>query len=508
MIRRLTQLSFFIFVLVLSGYTFAQKSVTFQVDMGVQWQINAFNPATDSVVMRGDFQVLAGDTTHYNGNQNWAGYKFKLNPSVANDSIYTITIPFPDSAAGKTIQYKFVIFKDRTGSTDTWESVNNRTDSITADASQKLPLVYFNDKTTAGITVNITFQADMTALLNEGFNPSTDSIEVRGDTYPLNWGPGTLMQQDLVDPTLFTVTLQFTGTAGSTIQWKFHCDPQSKFANTGWDNIPDNRTLTFPHADTTLGKIAPAIVVGGKTAAPDTIIFHVDMTNAHEKYHNSLITGLTSVWIGGSTLPLQWPSNWLFTDTLSTGTLIKMYNDGLAAHGDASASDNIYSGIIIFPTNSTSPVYYKYGAVFNGVDTLNGGASYLDNEAGFGLNHQLNLDLSGGTKTVVNNNFGDQVTAIRNVKTSTLPKAYSLSQNYPNPFNPSTKINYELPKSGLVTLKVYNILGQEVATLFHGFQNAGKYIATFDAGNMASGIYFYRLQSGNFNITKKMILMK
>lgn len=89
-----------------------------------------------------------------------------------------------------------------------------------------------------------------------------------------------------------------------------------------------------------------------------------------------------------------------------------------------------------------------------------------------------------------------------------MPSNFQLSQNYPNPFNPSTEINYSIPKSGLVTLKVYNILGQEVATLYNGFQRAGAYTATFDASKLASGIYLYRLESGNFVQTKKMILMK
>lgn len=500
MIKRIVHMIFVVLLVVYADSAFAQKNVTFQVDMGIQWQIGAFNPATDSVVMRGDFQTLAGDTA------TWYGYMFKLEPSNTNDSIYTITVPFADSAAGKKIQYKFVIFKDRTGSTDSWESSDNRVDSITADANQQLPLVYFNNKTTAGITVTITFQADMSDLLNQGFNPATDSIEVRGDTYPLNWGPGSLLQQDLVDPTLFTAALQFTGTAGSTIQWKFHADPQSKFTNTGWE-AGDNHSLKFPAADTAVGPQKPLFSVGGLTTANDTVYFRMDMAGAHERYHNTLITGLKSVWVGGGVSPLQWPSNWLFSDTVSNGKLIRLYDNGNAANGDSVAGDNVWSAIVIFPSGSVTPAEYKFSAVFDGVDTLNGGASYLDNEAGFGLNHSISFILNGG-KIYKFHTFGDQVTGIRQVNTTTIPKTYTMSQNYPNPFNPATKINYEIPKSGLVTLKVYNILGQEVATLFHGFQNTGKYIATFDASNLASGIYFYRLQAGSFNVTKKMILMK
>ena len=88
------------------------------------------------------------------------------------------------------------------------------------------------------------------------------------------------------------------------------------------------------------------------------------------------------------------------------------------------------------------------------------------------------------------------------------PTDYVLKQNYPNPFNPTTKIEYSIPKAGHVSLKVYNNLGQEVATVFEGDQRTGKYIATFDGTGLASGVYFYRLQTENILLTKKFILMK
>jgi hypothetical protein len=99
-----------------------------------------------------------------------------------------------------------------------------------------------------------------------------------------------------------------------------------------------------------------------------------------------------------------------------------------------------------------------------------------------------------------------------------VPGEYSLAQNYPNPFstagrsrlagNPTTQIVYSVPRNGHVSLKVYNSFGQEVATIFDGVQNAGNYVATFDATGLASGVYLYRLQSENVSITKKLILAK
>ena len=89
-----------------------------------------------------------------------------------------------------------------------------------------------------------------------------------------------------------------------------------------------------------------------------------------------------------------------------------------------------------------------------------------------------------------------------------LPTEFSLSQNYPNPFNPSTTISWQSPVSSHQTLKVYDVLGNEVSTLVDEFRNAGSYDVDFNASKLSSGVYFYRLQAGSFIQTKKMILIK
>ncbi len=89
-----------------------------------------------------------------------------------------------------------------------------------------------------------------------------------------------------------------------------------------------------------------------------------------------------------------------------------------------------------------------------------------------------------------------------------IPDGFSLSQNYPNPFNPYTKINYSVPKTSFVILKVYDMLGKEVITLVNEEKTIGNYEINFDGSKLSSGVYFYTLSAGSFSLTKKMNIIK
>jgi hypothetical protein len=97
---------------------------------------------------------------------------------------------------------------------------------------------------------------------------------------------------------------------------------------------------------------------------------------------------------------------------------------------------------------------------------------------------------------------------VDNNKKQFLTERFSLSQNYPNPFNPSTRINYTVPYNSFVKIKVYDILGNEIATLVNEEKSAGSYEVEFNALNLSSGVYFFQLNAGDFVATKKLILMK
>ncbi|MGA9118748.1 MAG: T9SS type A sorting domain-containing protein [Bacteroidota bacterium] len=186
----------------------------------------------------------------------------------------------------------------------------------------------------------------------------------------------------------------------------------------------------------------------------------------------------------------------------------KMWDDG--THGDKAAGDTVYSVIFHYTTANFVGQIFKFG--------IQGS----DNEGGFGNNHVENMVDVDTTYTVASDwgsidpNFytawdydlHKPKTATGVVNAGGLPLVYTLAQNYPNPFNPSTKIEFAIPKQSVVDLKVYNILGQEVATLVHEVLGVGRHAFTFDAKNLASGLYFYRLTAGQFTSVKKMMLLK
>jgi hypothetical protein len=103
---------------------------------------------------------------------------------------------------------------------------------------------------------------------------------------------------------------------------------------------------------------------------------------------------------------------------------------------------------------------------------------------------------------------GIRIEVTSGIDTRTNPTDFALHENYPNPFNPATTIGYDVVRSSWVTLKVYDMLGQEIATLVNETKPAGAYKVQLDAKNLAGGVYFYRLRAGSFVQTKKLMLLR
>jgi len=169
--------------------------------------------------------------------------------------------------------------------------------------------------------------------------------------------------------------------------------------------------------------------------------------------------------------------------------------------------------VLSFTTNS---IY-----IFAGATSYNSGGVYLSSNNGVnwilrnqGLNPfdiwsliTTSQYIFAGTDSSVWRRSLSEIIGIKNTGTN-IPNNYSLSQNYPNPFNPKTIIRFQIKDLKFVTLKVYDILGKEVATLVNEKINSGKYEVTFDGSNQPSGIYFYKLETENFTDIKKMVLIK
>lgn len=139
---------------------------------------------------------------------------------------------------------------------------------------------------------------------------------------------------------------------------------------------------------------------------------------------------------------------------------------------------------------------------------INGQPANLNNVSmvSFQLSKSLNTSMSNFDYTVQNAVVVANSVGITSNTTDV--KEYALAQNFPNPFNPSTKIAFSLPKQGNVTLKVYNMLGKEIATLVNEIRNIGNYEVNFDGANLSSGVYFYKLEAEGFSEVKRMMLIK
>lgn len=145
------------------------------------------------------------------------------------------------------------------------------------------------------------------------------------------------------------------------------------------------------------------------------------------------------------------------------------------------------------------------------IQTSDGGSTW--NQRVSGTNNDLfcitflknnQFYISGEWETILTGDIVTSVNEFQNVN----PTKFELFQNYPNPFNPTSTIKYAIPKASLVTIKIYDILGNEIATLVNEEKSAGSFEVEFDASNFSSGIYFYQMQAGNFTETKKLILIR
>jgi hypothetical protein len=491
----------------ISFVSFSQSiSVTFQVDMGVQVIEGNFIIGSSSVLVRGDFQVDAGDSLG-----NWQGNFFQLT-DADGDSIYTGTFPIPSSFTGTTYNFKYVI--STPGQNDIWESIPDRQFTLNPPAVI-IPVTYFiNDPPPilSQVTNTLNFTADISGILGVGlggaFDPNQDSLLVMGldwDNYGKNViGNRKMINTDPFNTGIYTTTLTVTsGSAapngvGDSTNWKFKAYPDSRFRNSGWETGEDRWFIYQTDGSTvTLPTIVPRILPSFGTLPSDLDLkIYLDMTVAWNRYNGLPIplNELEFIGIKGSEdfLGNIEEGCWCPDDT-STG-LMKLLNH---------YSGNMWLYHTIVPAGTYNGlVEYKFGAMYPGADTINNGVFPLDN----GYDIRRFLLVPNSTQSIVE--FTAWIITDVEKLDDLIPSYFKLEQNYPNPFNPATKIRYSIAEYSFVTLKVFNLLGEEIETLFSGEQSAGVYEATFNASNLSSGIYFYTLKTNNSSFTKKMLLVR
>jgi hypothetical protein len=268
----------------------------------------------------------------------------------------------------------------------------------------------------------------------------------------------------------------------------------------GWETGSDRWHIYEADGSTvTLPTIVPRILPSW-TPPPLILTINLNMFGSINRY-NGLPIPLSEIEFIGlkSTIPTfgnMLEGCWCSEDTLN-GKMVLL----------TKISESNWRFERLVPMGINSGYYdYKFAVMYSGADTINGGFEPLNNEFVDTLVHTVLL--VDGPPIVINNLFGDPnpvgVKSIENLVSSD----YQLEQNYPNPFNPTTKIRYSIPEYSSVTLKVFNLLGEEIETLFSGEQSAGVYEATFDASRLSSGIYFCSLQTREHKFTRKMMLIK
>jgi hypothetical protein len=199
------------------------------------------------------------------------------------------------------------------------------------------------------------------------------------------------------------------------------------------------------------------------------------------------------------------------TSSTATGTAWATFGDSLHYHATIAGLNGTYTaahfhlspqGSVLFPVSFTDSTTSGYWNNPDSIATL-----FIENR--IYLNVHSTLDPEGEIRGTMHLGYGQMITGVKRIPLASAPASYSLDQNYPNPFNPSTTIKFQLPKSAHVTLKIYNLLGEEVSSLVDEVKPAGLYSVEFNASHLASGLYFYRLASSDgFVAVKKMLVLK
>lgn len=484
----------------------ADVMVTFQCKMNIKMREEVFIPAEDLIVVRGSFNGWGGDAQECT--------------DADADSIYTGTFNIGTDA---TIYYKYVIVK--ADGTVMWEdhivdnSGGNRYFTNPMVATTLPPVFWDDDDEFSGVTKEgaILFNVDMEVWENAGFfDRNLDSLMIRGGFN--GWAAGDFLEK-FPGTMIYERLMPVTDIVGSSINYKYYIkyNDTEKWSQEDWGyEVPytrggGNRAIVY---EGSFDQAAPveymnSIPHGGTFGEGKTITvtFNVDM-NPAKSFPTPFNPATDTV-----TLIPQDP-HW------AVGQGIEPYSEDLAEFTDPDG-DGIYTGS--FEIHGPSICGMEYTFRYGADDVTEGGGfdfgryrtRFIVPTAGSGYPdaYTFPLDTFQLDPPLLVEPLPDFTAVDELIHGLVVPNAYRLNQNYPNPFNPTTMINYAVPQLSHVTLKVYNMLGQEVATLVNNYKAPGNYKASWDgkdyAGRVvAGGVYFYRIEAGDFSKTMKMLLLK
>lgn len=469
--------------------------VWFRVHMGSEAN---FNPSSDIVGVRGSRSPL-----------DW-GQTYQL-AREGTSKFYSGVIRFSNSFRDSIVEYKFVY-----GSAPNWEEGSNRTVTLRVDTT--LQWKTFSNKPILSNVVSgqmlISVEVGPYEQLGIFSQAAGDSMQVRG---PFNgWGGGPAdkmkMLQTAPGSSVWYLALPYTGAPEEQFPYKFYIDfedPASRAYEDwyGWE-LPattggGNRSGVFAGTN---DQVLPTwtyndLPTRGFIPSNDTVevTFTIDMRPAF-----------------GATVPFN-PS----TDTVRLVLPDPLFAK-LQGRSPGTQSDLIYTDLdgdsvytLKWNVKGPSPYFIMYQVRYGNNPEEGGGFDFgryrtryirPNPDGTYPRTYTLTADVYTQNPPLPVET-PPLVTSVPS-RQATVPAVFALEQNFPNPFNPTTTIQFSLPAETFVTIKVYNIVGQTVATLLNEKRSAGTHAVAFDASNLPSGVYFYQIQAGKFVQTRKMVLLK
>lgn len=498
-----------------------------------------------------DSVVVMGDNAGATADLDWGTSHYLTQES--NPYFYSARIRFAKSAVteGKVINYKYRLGNN--WGRDELQGKSNRTFTIPVGFSDTTIYYVYYDDTKPVVRTNedtcvVTFSVDMAkATTGRGFSQG-DTVIVRSGYFKTGAEDGKMKQLELLIGTQYEVTDTIVTSVGKMLDYQYYVvkngvEVRENYFNFYYDGITNSErerrqflvpskqfTITDAGTSPSDARRQPEFPSQKPLSKDVTVKWIVDLRPAYAKVKAGgqlkdiqgditvLSTDSIKVWgaaMNGpaTNLPYVYPvGDWATwnRDMVADTNKRKMWDDG--THGDQFANDTLYSLELTYPSGSASGRVYKF--------TIGGGDNEAGNDQGFGNNHNANISDVNSTATIYTewgsinatyysewNYTGQNPLGVASNNPS-VPVQFAVQQNYPNPFNPTTKIDFSIPARSNVSLVVYNVIGQQVATLVNETMETGFHTVNFNASSLSSGIYFYKLTAGNFSSVKKMMLLK